>query len=110
MSEYNFDDIVNKSRSYTSDLLKSSPDFQDENLDKVEKAQSLFFRKDLVDFVKNLTTWWFIGLGIIFGVTGITNILLIKPFMSDSVLIALLGCTSLLGLIAIILRSLFRNT
>ena len=109
MSEYNFDDIVNESQSYTIDQMKPLQEVQDEDLDKFEKVQSLAFRRNLVDFVKKLTAYWFVGLGIIFGITGLSNLYYRTQFMSDAVLIALLGCTSLLGLIAIILRSLFKK-
>ena len=109
MNESNFDAIVSKAKDYTEDTLPSFSDYADQDFQKAEKAQSMKFREDLVSFIIDMTKEWFRGLGIVFAVTGVSNLYFGKPFMSDSVLIALIGGTSFMSLIAIILRSLFKE-
>lgn len=109
MNENSFDDIVSKAKGYSEDTLPSLSDYADKDFEKAEKAQSMRFREKLVDFIIDMTKEWFRGLGIVFAVTGISNLYFGKSFMSDSVLIALIGGTSFMSLIAIILRSLFKE-
>ena len=105
----NFDEIVKGAKDYSESMSSRFEDFQDKDWDNVEKAQYIGFKSELVKFVMDRTNDWLFGMFVIFGFTGISNLCLCKPFMSDAVLIALISGTSFMGLVAIILKSLFKS-
>ena len=108
-------DIVNVLKSIPSSDKERfeadpTPPLKDQDIRYKDKKQNLKFKKLLVNFILERTKEWIWGLGVVFAATGTTNVCCFnRPFLSDSVLIALISGTSLMGLIAIILRSLFKS-
>ena len=85
-----------------------SPD-KNKDLSDVDKAVNIWLKTIFASHVLIITYGWLIFLGLLLLAVAFFNAYYKRPLLSDSVLISLISGTSLTGLIAIILGSLFKK-
>lgn len=85
-----------------------SPD-RNNDLSNVDKAVNIWLKTIFASHVLIITYGWLFFLALMLIAVAVFNACNNRQLLSDSVLITLLSGTSLMGLIAIILRSLFKD-